>query len=119
MSSVNKQPLLTGFPRTVFANSQRRHQAVTRRKRDELAELSPSGYGVMFEDVLPTSFLASIDPTQRQRRFGHIPVLWAWVSQIFEGNASPPTSHLLDQSHGIWNAGCRIHGARSKNGTDH
>ncbi|MBK1829072.1 IS4 family transposase [Haloferula rosea] len=59
-----------------------------RSRRHELAGLSPSGYGVIFEDILPTSFLASIDPTQRQRHFGHIPVLWAWVSQILEGNSS-------------------------------
>jgi len=85
---VNKQPLLTDFPRTAFANSQRSHQAVIRRKRHELTTLSPSGYGVMFEDVIPTSFLASIDQTCRQRHFGHVPVLWAWLSQILEANSS-------------------------------
>ena len=42
----------------------------------------------MFEDVVPTSFLSSIDPTHRQRHFGHVPVLWAWISQILEANSS-------------------------------
>lgn len=49
---------------------------------------SPSGYGVIFEDVLPPSVLAGIDPTCRQRQFGHVPMLWAWTAQILDGNES-------------------------------
>jgi hypothetical protein len=42
----------------------------------------------MFEDVLPSSVLGELDPTRRQRHFGHLPVFWAWLAQILEGNAS-------------------------------
>ncbi len=42
----------------------------------------------MFDDILPPEFLASIDPTSRQRHFGHLPVFWAWLAQILEANNS-------------------------------
>lgn len=32
--------------------------------------------------------MSSSDPTKRQRSFGHIPVTWAWIAQVLEGNAS-------------------------------
>ncbi len=47
---------------------------------------SPSGYGVIFGDVLPPQTLAEIDPTCRQRQFGHVPMLWAWTAQVLDGN---------------------------------
>ncbi|WP_411847767.1 IS4 family transposase [Roseibacillus persicicus] len=43
---------------------------------------------MLFEDVLPSDWLTKIDPTKRQRQFGHIPTLWAWTCQIFERNES-------------------------------
>ena len=46
------------------------------------------GFAALFEEILPPEFLVSVDPTKRQRSFGHIPVFWAWVGQIFEANAS-------------------------------
>lgn len=49
---------------------------------------SPSGYGVIFGDILPPQVLAGIDPTCRQRQFGHVPMLWAWTAQILDGNES-------------------------------
>ncbi len=49
---------------------------------------SISGYAVMFEEVLPAAWLSEIDPTCRQRSLGHIPVFWAWLAQVLEGNAS-------------------------------
>ena len=85
---MKKQPLLTGFPRTVFATARRKLQATIRLQREQMIQLLPSGYSVMFQEVLPASFLASIDPTIRQRHFGHIPLFWAWISQILEGNSS-------------------------------
>lgn len=42
----------------------------------------------MFEAILPGAFLERIDPTRRQRQFGHLPVFWAWLAQILEANAS-------------------------------
>ena len=59
-----------------------------RRLRESISDESLSGYSVMFADVLPTDFLKRIDPTRRNRHFGHLPVLWAWLAQILEGNAS-------------------------------
>lgn len=46
------------------------------------------GYALLFERYLPASFLQRIDPTKRNRHFGHIPVLWAWIAQILDTNAS-------------------------------
>jgi hypothetical protein len=59
-----------------------------RRLRESLAGESLSGYSVMFADVLPAAILKRIDPTKRNRHFGHIPVFWAWLAQVLEGNAS-------------------------------
>ncbi|MDB4422921.1 IS4 family transposase, partial [bacterium] len=85
---MTKQPVLTGFPHTVFATAKRRAQATIQSMRRRITQGSLCGYALIFEDVLPTSFLSSIDPTKRQRHFGHIPVFWAWLTQILEANAS-------------------------------
>ena len=85
---MNNNPLLTNFPPTVFATAARKSQADIRRIRQQLLSQSPSGLGVLFEDVLPSDWLTQIDPTRRQRQFGHIPTLWAWTCQIFERNES-------------------------------
>ena len=85
---MKNNPLLTNFPPTVFATATRKSQADIRRARKQLLAQSPSGLGVLFEDVLPSDWLAKIDPTRRQRQFGHIPTLWAWTCQIFERNES-------------------------------
>lgn len=49
---------------------------------------SLSGYGLLFDRVLPAELLAEIDPTVRNRHFGHLPVFWAWIGQLLEHNAS-------------------------------
>lgn len=85
---MKKQQFLTNFPLTVFATSKRKLQARIRKARERLIASSISGYALLFDDALPSSFLATIDPTQRQRSFGHIPVMWAWIAQVLEGNAS-------------------------------
>ena len=85
---MNKQPFLTDFPLTIFATAKRRLQAAIRRTSSVVRCSSLSGYAVLFEDILPAVFLASIDPTKRQRSFGHLPVFWAWLAQILESNAS-------------------------------
>jgi hypothetical protein len=53
-----------------------------------LTERSICGLAVFFDDLLPVEWMAGIDPTVRQRHFGHLPVFWAWCIQILEGNAS-------------------------------
>ncbi|MDA9831823.1 transposase [Akkermansiaceae bacterium] len=85
---MTKQPVLSGFPHTVFATAKRRSQAAIQSIRRRINQDSLCGYALIFRDVLPTSFLSSIDPTLRQRHFGHIPVFWAWLAQILEANAS-------------------------------
>lgn len=85
---MKKQPNLTGFPTTIFATAKRRLQAVVRRARERTLCESLSGYALLFEEVLPPGFMREIDPTKRQRSFGHVPVFWAWLAQILEGNAS-------------------------------
>ena len=85
---MQNQPLLTRFPSTIFATAKRRLQAVVRRARQQTVRQSLCGYALLFEALLPSAFLEQIDPTSRQRQFGHIPVFWAWLAQILEANAS-------------------------------
>ena len=95
---MTKQPVLTDFPHTVFATAKRRAQATIQKLRSQLTRSSLSGYAVLFEDVLPASWLTKIDPTSRQRAYGHLPVFWAWVAQILQGNASCAKAASLIQS---------------------
>lgn len=80
-------------------------QAAIRQSRAIITQRSLSGYAVLFEDVLPGDFLESIDPTERQRSFGHIPVFWAWLAQILEANASCGKAVGLIQS---WCKTCKL-----------
>ena len=95
---MTKQPVLTDFPHSVFATAKRRAQAVIREARRQLTRSSLSGYATLFEDVLPAQFLNEIDPTKRQRSYGHLPVFWAWVAQILQANASCTKAASLIQS---------------------
>jgi hypothetical protein len=101
---VKQQPVLANFPSHVFATAQRKFQAGMRRLRESLAGQSLSGYSVMFADVLPADFLKRIDPTRRNRHFGHIPVFWAWLAQVLEGNAS------CSKAIGFVQSWCRVQG---------
>lgn len=95
---MTKQPVLTDFPHTFFATAKRRAQAAIQKLRTQLTRSSLSGYAVLFEDVLPASWLTEIDPTSRQRAYGHLPVFWAWVAQILQGNASCTKAASMIQS---------------------
>ena len=101
---MTKQPVLTGFPHTVFATAKRRPQAAIQTARNCLINDSLSGYSLIFESVLPAAFLSKFNPTKRDRHFGHIPIFWAWVAQILEGNASCTKGLSMIQS---W---CRVLG---------
>ena len=85
---MKKQPLLTGFPSTIFATSRRHNQAAFQKESLLLSQGSPCGLSRIFEDVLPPEWVASIDPTIRKRTFGCIPVLWAWLHQVIDKNSS-------------------------------
>jgi len=85
---MTKQFVLTDFPHHIFATSKRRAQAALQRFRRQLIKRSLSGYSLIFEEILPAAFLEKIDPTKKQRHYGHLPVFWAWLSQILEANAS-------------------------------
>jgi Transposase DDE domain len=102
---VTKQPFLTDFPLTIFATAKRRLQAAIRQSSAIITRRSLSGYAVLFEDVLSGDFLTSIDPTLRQRSFGHLPVFWAWLAQILEANASCQKAVGLIQS---WCRTCNL-----------
>ena len=95
---MKKQPFLTSFPLVVFATAKRKIQAALCSQRKRVLRESISGYALLFESVLSPDFLEGIDPTQRQRSFGHIPVFWAWLAQILEGNASCSKALGLIQS---------------------
>ena len=49
---------------------------------------APGGLASLFSDVIPPQWIALIDPTQRRRHFGQIPILWAEAGQILGKNAS-------------------------------
>lgn len=85
---MTKQPILTGFPRTVFASAKRRLQASVRLERMRAIRHSLCGYALLFARFLPAAWLEAKDTTLRQRHFGQIPVFWAWLAQILEANAS-------------------------------
>lgn len=102
---MTKQPVLTNFPSTIIATAKRRLQASIREFRASAIRDSLSGYSVLFADVLPRRFLACIDPTKRQRSFGHVPVFWAWLAQILEGNASCQRALSLLQA---WYQACKL-----------
>lgn len=102
---MTKQLNLTGFPRTLFATAKRRFQAVIQRARRSVLNRSLSGYALLFEEVLPGEFMEWIDPTRRQRSFGHVPVFWAWLAQILEANASCQRALGLIQA---WNQSCGL-----------
>lgn len=95
---MTKQPVLTGFPCTVFATAKRRLQAAIRRQRAAVLRDSICGYALVFASLLPAASLTNADPTKRNRHFGHIPVFWAWLAQILEGNASCSKALSLVQS---------------------
>ena len=85
---VKKQLILTGFPRTIFATAKRRLQARIRRIKSEIQSHSLNGCAVMFQSFLSSHFIQSIDPTPRQRSFGHQTIFWAWLAQILQQNSS-------------------------------
>ena len=76
-----------------------------RELRSSVIRDSLSGYAVLFADVLPQPFLRRIDPTSRQRSFGHVPVFWAWLAQILERNASCQRALGLLQA---WYQACEL-----------
>ena len=77
-----------------------------RAARDRLLRGAFCGYSVLLGGILPPSWLASIDPTRRQRSYGHIPVLWAWVAQVLEGNVPCARAAALVQS---WHRDSGLH----------
>ena len=72
----------------MYGKAKRSAQELIRRIRLKALRGSFSGYGMLFEDVLPAEFLVENDKTKRNRHFGAIPVFWAWLGQILEQNAS-------------------------------
>lgn len=100
-----KAPFLAGFSKHLFGRAKRSAQEKIRHFRRLALRQSPGGYGLLFEKVLAPEFLASIDPTKRNRHFGHIPVFWSWVGQILEHNASCSRGLSLIQA---WCTGAKV-----------
>ncbi len=85
---MTKQPVLTGFPCTIFATAKRRTQASIQSLRRQFSKDKISGYSQIFSPALPVDFLHAHKPEGRDRHFGSLTVFWAWIAQILEGNAS-------------------------------
>ena len=106
LSGVNqKAPFLAGFSKHLFGRAKRGAQEKMRRFRQLALRHSLAGYALLFENVLEPEFLASVDPTNRNRHFGHLPVFWAWIGQILEHNASCSRALGLIQA---WSSGAGI-----------
>lgn len=88
LESVTKQRNLPGLPSTIFATAKRQAQVRIRKIQNQLRESSACGYAELFKKVLPAQTLSKIDPTIRHRHYGALPLLWAWIAQIIEVNAS-------------------------------
>jgi Transposase DDE domain len=104
-----KAPFLAGFSKHLYGRAKRSAQERMRQLRQSALRQSPGGYGLLFEKVLAPEFLVSIDPTKRNRHFGHIPVFWAWIGQILEQNASCSRGLALIQA---WCTGAKIAGPK-------
>lgn len=97
-----KAPFLTGFSTDLIGKAKRGAQEAICRFRQSALRESFSGYARLFENVLEPEFLAGLDPTKRNRHFGHLPVFWAWTEQILEHNASCSRGLALIQA---WSSG--------------
>jgi hypothetical protein len=97
-----KAPFLAEFSTYLFGKAKRSAQETIRRFRQSALCESLSGYARLFENVLAPEFLAALDPTKRNRHFGHLPVFWAWIGQILEHNASCSRGLALIQA---WSSG--------------
>ena len=85
---MKKEPLLTNFPRTIFASATRQLQASLRSMKQSVSKESLSGYETLFAEIISPDFLARIDTTKRHRHYGSIVVFWCWIAQILDGNTS-------------------------------
>lgn len=83
-----KEPFLTGFSSFLFGSEKRTKQDVFRSKIDHLNTSNASNFSMLFESVLPSESLREIQNTKRMRIYDEQTTLWAWCSQILEGNAS-------------------------------
>jgi hypothetical protein len=83
-----KTPFLAGFPTRLLGRAKAQAQEKIRQFRQSALRQSLAGYALLFEKVLEPEFLAKIDPTKRNRHYGHLPVFWASIEQILEHNAS-------------------------------
>lgn len=85
---TQKEPFLAGFSKSLYGKSKRSSQEILHRFRLRSLRDTLSSYALLFDAVLPAEFLTKIDPTKRDRHFGHVTVFWAWLGQILEHNAS-------------------------------
>lgn len=85
---MNNNATLPNFPTTIFATAQRRKQAAIREARELALRSNPGGLASVFSKVLPPDFLSGLEEAKRKRHFPNREVLWAWLYQIFNSNAS-------------------------------
>ena len=83
-----KQPYLTGFSSRLFGSAKRSAQAIFQATVQEFDATTISGMSMMFEEILPPSLLSELCSSKRKRIYDDPTTLWAWCSQILEGNAS-------------------------------
>ena len=83
-----KQPYLTGFSSHLFGSAKKSTQAIFQAKVAQFKAATISGLSMIFEDILPSTLLHELSSSPRKRIYDEPTTLWAWCSQILEGNAS-------------------------------
>ena len=85
---VNYEPLLTGFPRTLFGRAKRSEQDSFTKKKAKLSKLPTGALAKLAEPLLEPEFMTSISQSKRRRIYDDVSVFWAWIGQILESNSS-------------------------------
>lgn len=96
-----KEPFLRGISTLLDGGRRRSTQAAIALFRQKAVRQSISGYARLFDFILPADFLLDIDSTKRRSKFDLITVLWAWIAQVLDSNASCSKAVAMIQS---WNA---------------
>ena len=84
----NKPNFLPGISPKFYGRPKRRQLEALRLAREKAFANSITDLGVLFNDVLPIDWLASISTDRRERLFPQVITFWAWASQLLEQNES-------------------------------
>jgi hypothetical protein len=85
---VKKTNFLPSFPTTLFGSRKRSLQEQISKERQQLSACGLSDLALLFNSLLPASFLQEITSNKRKRVYTEVVVFWAWLAQVLMFNAS-------------------------------